>query len=129
MRVAYVRELSKLMDEAPSTEWKDIEKMSRGAGIVDKLSYIEKEPIALASIGQVHMAKLKGNYDDDNIDKGDDKVVIEVQHPHARTLLTDYFISLRIIARIVSILESEHKFFEILMNEWANEARKELDFR
>lgn len=61
--------------------------------------------------------------------KTNEKVVIKCQHPHALTLLSDDFVSLRIIARIVSILEPEYKFFEILMNEWAVEARKELDFR
>ncbi len=142
---AYVRELSKLMDEAPSTDWKDVEMMlhrakvdssrgGRGGGgggtFIDHFEYIEHEPIASASIGQVHIAKLKKEYihhADGNEDE-EGKVVIKVQHPHAHTLLTDDFLSLRIITRIVSILEPEFKFLEILMKEWATEARKELNF-
>lgn len=120
MPVPYVRELSKLQDEAPNTPWSDIKLMLAKAGILDKFSHIDEKPLASASIGQVHVGYLK---------KTDEKVVIKCQHPHALTLLSDDFISLKIISRIVSILEPEYKFFEILMNEWAVESRKELDFR
>jgi aarF domain-containing kinase len=121
--IAYVRELSKLMDEAPSTTWKDVEVMLKRAGIMENFVNIEKEPIASASIGQVHLATLKNGTKDKK-----EKVVIKVQHPFAQTLLSDDFVSLRIIARITSILEPEYKFIEKLMNEWATEARNELDF-
>lgn len=117
--ISYIRELSKLQDEAPATPWEDVERMLLDAGILDHFSFVEKTPIASASIGQVHVATLKKNHE---------KVVIKCQHPHAQTLLSDDFISLRIIAKIVGILEPEYKFFEILMKEWADEARKELDF-
>lgn len=120
--VPYVRELSKLQDEAPVSDWKDIRSILKKNGILDKLT-VEPEPIASASIGQVHVAYLKESHDSSS-----NKVVVKVQHPHADTLLSDDFISLRIIARIISILEPEYKFFEILMNEWANESIHELDF-
>jgi Predicted unusual protein kinase len=94
--------------------------MLSDAGILDHFSFVEKTPIASASIGQVHVATLKKNHE---------KVVIKCQHPHAQTLLSDDLISLNIIAKIVGFLEPEYKFFEILMKEWAVEARKELDFR
>lgn len=118
--VPYVRELSKLMDSSTPTEWIHVEKMLKQAGILDKFSYVEQEPIASASIGQVHIATLK---------ESDEKVVIKVQHPHAQDLLSDDFVSLNIIAKIVTILEPEYEFFAILMKEWANESKKELDFR
>ena len=117
--VSYVRELSKLQDEAPSTPWVEVKEMLTKAGILEHFSHIDEIPIASASIGQVHTATLK---------KSDEKVVIKCQHPNALTLLSDDFVSLRIIAKIVGILEPEYKFLEILMREWANEAWKELDF-
>jgi predicted unusual protein kinase regulating ubiquinone biosynthesis (AarF/ABC1/UbiB family) len=80
---------------------------------------VDPVPIASASIGQVHVAHFK---------KSGEKVVLKIQHPFAKTLLLDDFRSLAMICRIWSFLEPEYKFFEILMNEWANEARKELDF-
>jgi predicted unusual protein kinase regulating ubiquinone biosynthesis (AarF/ABC1/UbiB family) len=122
--IPYVRELSKLQDEAPVSDWKDIQLILAKNGILDKLT-VEPEPIASASIGQVHVAYLKESY---GSFLKSNKVVVKVQHPHADTLLSDDFISLRIIARIISILEPEYKFFEILMNEWANESIHELDF-
>jgi predicted unusual protein kinase regulating ubiquinone biosynthesis (AarF/ABC1/UbiB family) len=116
---AYVRHLSKLQDEAPETEWEEVEKMLKRAGILDQFSSVEKKPIASASIGQVHFATLK---------KTGEKVVVKVQHPQARTLLLDDFWSLTVITRIVSYLEPEWAFLEKLMAEWAKEAHKELSF-
>lgn len=117
--IAYVRELSKLQDEAPETQWADVQNMLSNAGILHKFSLIEEKPIASASIGQVHTARVRNSYND---------VVIKVQHPHALTLLSDDFTSINIMAWIVGILEPEYKFFGVLMREWATEARKELDF-
>ena len=117
--VGYVRELGKLQDEAPETEWVDVRKMLSKAGILNDFVSIDEKPIASASIGQVHVAKLQDSHE---------KVVIKVQHPHASTLLSDDFVSLNIMAAIVGWLEPEYKFIGILMKEWANEARHELDF-
>jgi len=120
MPVAYVRELKKLQDEAPATEWKDIQAtLATAPHLMDQVTDIAETPIASASIGQVHIAKLR---------KTGEKVVIKVQHPQARPLLTDDFRSLLIMAWIVTLLEPEYAFFEILMREWATEARKELEF-
>lgn len=85
----------------------------------DALRDIEEEPIASASMGQVHIAYLK---------KTGEKVVIKVQHPHASTLLTDDFRTLLILARVLTWTEPEYGFFELLMKEWAAEAVHELDF-
>lgn len=117
--VGYVRELGKLQDEAPETEWDDVRKMLSKAGILNDFVSIESKPIASASIGQVHIAKLQDSHE---------RVVIKVQHPHASTLLSDDFVSLNIMAAIVGWLEPEYKFIGILLKEWANEARNELDF-
>lgn len=121
MPLAYVRELKKLQDEAPATAWCEIEKLLQQAPsvLLEQVTDIEQEPIASASIGQVHVAKLV---------KTGEKVVVKVQHPHARTLLTDDFRSLVLMAMLVSWLEPEYAFFEVLMREWAVEARKELNF-
>jgi predicted unusual protein kinase regulating ubiquinone biosynthesis (AarF/ABC1/UbiB family) len=118
MPVGYIRELSKLQDQAPATEWDEIQKLLP-ASLLRGLTDIDPTPLASASIGQVHTARLKAT---------GEKVVIKVQHPHARTLMTDDFWSLKVLTRIIGWLEPEYAFMEILMNEWATEARKELDF-
>lgn len=116
MPVAYVRELKRLQDEAPPTDWNDF-KLPRK--VLDQLTDINPVPLASASIGQVHVARVKAT---------GEKVVLKVQHPSASTLMTDDFWSLKVIARIVAWMDKEYEFFEILMNEWAKEARHELDF-
>lgn len=118
MPESYVRELKKLQDEAPATSWDDVKRMLPPK-VLRELTDIDPEPLASASIGQVHTARL--------VSSGE-KVVVKVQHPHARTLLTDDFWSLQVIARIVAWMDPEYEFFEILMREWATEARKELNF-
>lgn len=120
MPSGYIRELSKLQDQAPVTPWKDIEHLLP-SNLRKDLIELETEPIASASIGQVHMARMM-------VDGIERKVVIKVQHPHARTLMLDDFWSLLIICKIVGWLEPDYAFMEILMREWAYEARKELDF-
>lgn len=116
--VSYIRELSKLQDQAPSTPWETVRKLLPKA-LLDELSEIEETPIASASIGQVHLARLKTSKE---------RVVVKVQHPHARSLMTDDFFSLKALCRFVAWMEPEYAFMEILMNEWAVEARKELNF-
>ena len=118
MPECYVRELKKLQDDAPATSWEDVKKML-SPQLLSELVDINHEPLASASIGQVHTARLKST---------GEKVVVKVQHPHARTLMTDDFWSLKVIARIVAWMDPEYEFFEILMREWATEARKELNF-
>jgi hypothetical protein len=117
--IGYIRELSKLQDQAPVTPWKEVEKLLPSQ-LLRVLEDIEQEPIASASIGQVHIAKLVGS---------NEKVVVKVQHPHARTLIMDDFRSLKILTRIIGWLEPDYAFMEILMSEWAAEAIKELDFK
>ena len=122
MPVSYVRELGKLQDAAPATPWPEARSMLAAAGILDDLAHVEEEPLASASIGQVHRATLRGG-------KGGDKnVVVKVQHPHAFTLLTDDFRSLNVMAWVVGMLEPEYKFIGVLLREWANEARKVRSF-
>lgn len=118
MPTSYVRELKRLQDETEATPWEDIKRMIP-ATILDCLMDVNQTPLASASIGQVHTARLKST---------GDKVVIKVQHPHARSLILDDFWSLSVILRVVSWLEPDYEFVEILMREWSKEARKELDF-
>ena len=116
MPKAYVRELKRLQDEAPATSWIDVTVPEH---ILAALSDVDETPLASASIGQVHTAFLRST---------GEKVVVKVQHPHARSLLLDDFWSLAVIMRIVSWMEPDYEFLEILMREWAKESRHELDF-
>lgn len=121
--VSYIRELSKLQDQTQATPYKEIKKLLP-AKLLSKLTNMEETPLASASIGQVHIASLNNNGDGKK-----EKVVVKCQHPHARTLMTDDFWSLQVLCKIIGWMEPEYGFMEILMREWATEARKELSFK
>jgi predicted unusual protein kinase regulating ubiquinone biosynthesis (AarF/ABC1/UbiB family) len=114
----YITELSKLQDSAPVTPWEIIARQIP-ANIRTQITHLQEEPLASASIGQVHRAVWRTT---------GAPIVVKVQHPHARSLLFDDFWSLLVFCRIVRWLEPNYGFLEILMREWADEARHELDF-
>lgn len=75
---AYISELSLLQDAVPPLPWEKIqgvlnEELERSPSAI--FAYIDKNPIAAASLGQVHAARLPNG----------DEVVIKVQRPNIRT--------------------------------------------
>lgn len=87
-----VRELENLQDEVPSVPYKHIKKVIESEiGTTDHLfTWINEEPVAAASLGQVHRAQLKDG----------DRVVVKVQRPNIRgTVYTD-LAALFIVAKI-----------------------------
>jgi ubiquinone biosynthesis protein len=90
-----VKELKKLQDEVPPFPYEKVEeqiKSELGAPIEELFLYFEKEPIAAASIGQVHRAVLRNG----------ERVVVKVQRPGIEYLMeTD----IDILARLFRILE------------------------
>lgn len=87
-----VRELSNLQDEVPSVKFKHIKKVIESEiGDIDELfTWLKDEPVAAASLGQVHRAQLKDG----------DRVVVKVQRPNIRgTVYTD-LAALFIVAKI-----------------------------
>jgi len=131
---SYVRELSKLQDEAPETCWSTVQQILQKNQIYSHFSHVEPRPIASASIGQVHIGILSPSVTSSlpSLQQNDthynSKVVIKIQHPHVQTLLVDDFRSLIWIAKVFAWLEPEYKFICNLMNEWSIEAKKEVDF-
>ena len=80
----YVEEFSKCLDKTPAVPWEDIEKVlleDLGRPIDVVFESIDKEPLATASIAQVHTAVLKGSRRE---------VVVKVLKPGVKeTLLAD----------------------------------------
>lgn len=77
---AYAKEFAKLQDEVPQFDFEDVEVIIReelGHSIEELFDYFNKKPLACASIGQVHRAKIKN---------GDD-VVVKVQRPGIKTVI------------------------------------------
>jgi len=87
-----VNELSNLQDEVPSVKFKKIKKVIEAEiGAVDEFfTWLNEDPVAAASLGQVHRAQLKD----------DDRVVVKVQRPNIRgTVYTD-LAALFIVAKV-----------------------------
>ncbi|MBI4362180.1 MAG: AarF/ABC1/UbiB kinase family protein, partial [Euryarchaeota archaeon] len=75
-----LKELKKLQDKVPGFPYEQVEeqvKKELGAPIDEIYLYFEKEPIAAASIGQVHRAVLKNG----------EKVAVKIQRPNIQYLI------------------------------------------
>lgn len=119
----YIKELSKLQDNAPPFPFTEIEKIFKeefGETTLEAFQSIEQKPLASASIAQVHRAVLKDGQ----------QVIVKVQRPDIEeNLLRD----IRLFSRILSMTPGTVK--ELLVDadaafaEIESTTRMELDFR
>lgn len=87
-----IRELASLQDEVPTIRFSKIRRVI-DAELGDTNQYfawIQEEPVAAASLGQVHRAQLKTG----------DRVVVKVQRPGIRDICYTDLAAMRVIARI-----------------------------
>lgn len=119
----YIKEMAKLRDEAPPFLFNEIERIFEEdfhLKLDEVFEWVEKEPLASASVAQVHKAKLFTG----------EEVVIKVQRPEIEeNLLRD----IRLFARMVSMAPETVK--EMLVDakaafkEIEETTKRELDFR
>lgn len=122
---AYVEEFQKMFDnteKVPFSRIRSIIESELGAGKVDTLySYIDPEPLATASIAQVHAAKLAKTGED---------VVIKVQKPGVGDLLEVDLSFLLLATKTLEFLQPELR--RLSLGDIATDIRKtmleELDF-
>ena len=120
----FISELSHLQDDAPQVPWARIEEMLRselGADVDDVFATFERQPLAAASIAQVHAATLRSGA----------RVVVKVRRPDITSVVQrDLDIVARLAARVqrstswgraVGAVELSHGF--------AGALREELDLR
>ena len=94
-------------------------KMELG-GEFTTIESISREPIAVASLGQVHLAKLKSN---------GQKVAIKIQKPNIREKMQSDLNSIKSVIRITEINPAVKKFdLGNMFGEFADWTLKELDF-
>ncbi|KAL0027900.1 hypothetical protein WJX79_001482 [Trebouxia sp. C0005] len=87
----FVKELEKLQDNVPafqSSEAVAIIERNLGGKLLDKYESFDMQPIAAASLGQVHLAKLNGQ-----------KVVVKVQRPGLKQLFDIDLKNVRVLAQ------------------------------
>jgi len=120
----YIKELEKLQDRVPPFPYSIVEvqiKKELGKNILDLFSSFEKEPIASASISQVHKAVLKDG----------SKVAVKVQRPDMKNIME---IDVEIMFYAAKLLEKHmpniRKFNPVqIIQEFWKWTEKELDFK
>ena len=119
----FINELSRLRSQVPPVEWEQIESMLAdevGAPVSEVFAVVDHVPLAAASIGQVHRARLRSG----------EPVVVKLQRPGIRPIVEgDLDITRRLAralhrrgdwARSIGVRELADGFAEAL--------REELDF-
>ncbi len=120
----FIKELEKLQDDVPPfpAEHSLQEILSQLGKPIEKLfASFDKKPLAAASIGQVHKAKLFDGRD----------VVVKIQRPGIReTVETDLNILMN-LARLLEKYMPEARLYDPIgmVEEFAKSIRRELDFR
>ena len=115
----YTSELSKLQDQVPPTPFAEIaRRVTEELGPMDKVfSSFDEEPIASASLGQVHKACLKDG----------DCIVVKVQYPGIEEVIAADIRTLRFIIRILRALY-RHINLDVIYSEFSRIIHEELDY-
>lgn len=119
----YIRELSRLQDSVPPFEYDEVKsavEKELGKNIDELFLSFEQEPLAAASIGQVHRARLHNN----------EEVVVKVMRPGVEEIIeTDLFI-LKSMAKFAEKHIKETKFFNPVgfVDDFGRVIRQELDY-
>ncbi|XVE83223.1 hypothetical protein DITRI_Ditri16bG0070400 [Diplodiscus trichospermus] len=120
----YVDQLSELQDQVPpfpSETAVSIVEQEIGAHVDDIFDWFDLEPIAAASLGQVHRAKLKGQ-----------EVVIKVQRPGLKELFDIDLKNLRVIAEYLQKVDPKSdgakRDWVAIYDECASVLYQEIDY-
>ncbi|MDB4879018.1 MAG: hypothetical protein JWL60_464 [Gemmatimonadetes bacterium] len=119
----YARALTTLTDRVPTVATADVERIIReeyGAGPEELFERFDREPLAAASLGQVHRASFQG-----------EEVVIKVLRPGVEALVAA---DVRAARRIVGVVErfwpNPHVIgTRVVIDEFALRVAEEMDFR
>jgi len=119
----YVAELSKLQDEVPAFSFDKVKErvqMELGAKLEDIFLSFDREPLAAASIGQVHKATLENG----------EKVVVKVQRPGISAVTG---VDIEILYDLAGLVDrhtpwGQHYSLVEVVEEFDRILREELDF-
>ena len=121
--VDFINELSKLQDMVPPCsfdEASNIIEMELGSPPEKLFDFIEKTPLASASIGQVYKARLKDG----------EEVVIKVQRPGIRKIIE---VDLEIMFHLATLMEKHIEEMDLyrpvkIVEEFARTIEREIDY-
>ena len=122
-------ELAGLQDEVPPEKFEDIRALAEaelGASLKDKFEIFEETPLAAASLGQVHRARLcvvdaRGEFCD---------VVVKIQRPFIDQLIEVDLAALRQVGRWLQKYPPVAKRVDVpsLLEEFSTSTRQEVDY-
>ncbi|SCM11075.1 atypical protein kinase, ABC-1 family, putative [Plasmodium chabaudi adami] len=132
MPVAYIEKFTKLQDMMPTSPFEKIEViLKRELGSMYELfDYIDKNPLASASIGQVHKARLKTGDMIENMSKSyknDYNVIIKIQHEGIDKFLSSDISTLKKVSWAFGLIDKNFNFGDYI-EEWQNSASRELNY-
>ena len=119
----FIKELNKLQDEVPPFEFKEVEKRVKkefGQPIEKLFSQFNKNPIAAASLSQVHKARLKnGKW-----------VAVKIQRPGIRAIVDSDIAVLKDLAAFMEKRFTSTQLYQPaeIVEEFQRTIKKELDF-
>jgi predicted unusual protein kinase regulating ubiquinone biosynthesis (AarF/ABC1/UbiB family) len=120
----YIKALSRLQDNVKPFSFADVERivqMELGVRLSKGFSHFDSEPLAAASLGQVHRAVLRDGR----------KVVVKVQRPGIRERIAEDF---EVVEEIVAFLKTHTKLtrryqFDKILDEFQRTLLNELDYQ
>jgi len=119
----FIRELEKLQDEVPPFDFSDVQKTVEselGLPLHEVFPHFDDQPLAAASIGQVHRGRLVGG----------EEVVVKVQRPGIRKTVE---VDLEIMLHLADLMESHLEGWDVhrpsnVVREFARTLEKEMDY-
>jgi predicted unusual protein kinase regulating ubiquinone biosynthesis (AarF/ABC1/UbiB family) len=128
--VEITEELSGLQDEVPAEDFGAIRKLAEaelGASLEERFERFESEPLAAASLGQVHRARLRADVPEA---KEFQEVVVKIQRPFIDQLIDVDFSALRRVAGWLMRYEPIRKRVDVraLISELETTVHQEIDY-
>lgn len=120
--------LADLQDEVPAEPYADIRQLAEeelGAPLAEKFEWFDENPLAAASLGQVHRAKLRPGEDADFLN-----VVVKIQRPGIASIVTVDLSALRRVGAWLMRYRPvrEHADVPALLREFSATVYEEIDY-
>ncbi len=120
--------LADLQDEVPAESFADIRQLAEhelGAPLSEKFEWFDENPLAAASLGQVHRARLRVDEESDFVN-----VVVKVQRPSIASIVAIDLSALKRVGKWLMYYRPirEHADVPALLREFSDTVYEEIDY-